>query len=163
MTHAAQVSLTLFADSAHKQNRTFGVNSFAFELPGRVRLKRQDRNHHQRFPAQAICFPVLTTVKSVSLGKHRVEMRADNQQRRSRSSFEQSETIAFFVDLDFSESEFENFSLRYSARSCSPKGLAGIEQMRMCSSVIASALVSKKRKRALRLPETTRCRLMRTE
>src|SRR5258705_1517832 len=38
----------------------------------------------------------------------------------------------------------KNLSRRYSARCCSPKGLAGIEQMRMCSSVIASAMTSKK-------------------
>src|SRR5258705_1835318 len=40
----------------------------------------------------------------------------------------------------------KNLSRRYSARCCSPKGLAGIEQMRMCSSVIASAMTSKKLK-----------------
>src|SRR5258705_10505486 len=40
----------------------------------------------------------------------------------------------------------KNLSRRYSARCCSPKGLAGIEQMRMCSSVIASAMTSKKSK-----------------
>src|SRR5213075_360411 len=36
----------------------------------------------------------------------------------------------------------KNFLRRYSARSCSLNGLAGTEQMRICSSVIASAFVS---------------------
>src|SRR5215470_3425240 len=51
-----------------------------------------------------------------------------------------------------------NLSRRYSARCCSPNGLDGTEQMRMCSSVNSSAAASKNLKASLNSGEASKFR-----
>ncbi len=114
MTNATQVSLALFADCADKQDRTFGANPFRLNC-----LRECD----QRCETTAIIGDsrrkqsvLASDDREIRVTrKNRVEMRADDDQRRSRSSFDQSETIAFFVDLNFSQSKLSKTSrLRYS-------------------------------------------------
>ena len=144
MTNSAQVSFTFFTNCTDEQYRSFGLDLLI--LNG---LRKRDQSDRPQIVGDARCQQsfagsndrevvsgpntVSRCALTTSSGDSEVPLRSPRQLPSS--------SISTSV-----RPSSENFSLRYSARCRSPNGLAGIEQIRICSSVIAFALVSKKPK-----------------
>src|SRR5256885_6053747 len=90
MPHASQVSLALFTNSADEQNRTLSHDSF-----GLNRLSQGDQRYEAATVVgdsrreQSVITPHDGKIRV--LRKHCIEMRADDNQRRLRSAFDQSD------------------------------------------------------------------------
>src|SRR5688572_26726207 len=104
VTHAAQVSFTLFTNSSDKQNRTFSAYALRLNCLSECHQGGQARTIIGNAGCQE--FVLFSYYGEISRWrKHCVEVRADYKQWRERSSSEQSETIAFLVNLNFCKSQ----------------------------------------------------------
>src|SRR5688572_2258472 len=104
VTHTAQVSLAFFSDSAHEQNR-----SFEFDLGRTQRLDDGDEGNEAATVIsnsgrqQTISFASHREISSC--GEDGVEVSTNDNQRRRRASFEEPDTVSFFVDRHVRQTE----------------------------------------------------------
>ena len=123
MANAAEVSFTFFTNCTDEQDRSFGLDLLILNrlrkrdqsdepttVVGDARRKQSFAGSHNR----EVCFG----------SEHGIEVRTDDEQGRLRSSLAQSETVAFFVDLDFSQTKLGKLlaqifsALSFAKRAC---------------------------------------------
>src|SRR5688500_19585323 len=123
MANAAQVAFTFFADSPDEQDRTFRSNLLRLDRP-RQRDQRSESTTVVRDSGRKQPVAGSNDREISARCEHSVKVSADNKQRRSRSSFDQSETVALFIDLNVGETQSRKLlceilsTLAFSIRRC---------------------------------------------